>query len=65
MASEDTVHELIGEKIRHLFKDAEEVAMLHACLASPRGDNFGCICSRLWRRPWTQERSSGSGPRPR
>ena len=40
MASEDTVHELIGEKIRHLFKDAEEVAMLHACLTSPRGDNF-------------------------
>ena len=40
MTSEDAVCELIGEKIRHLFKDAEGLAKLHACLTSPRGDNF-------------------------
>ena len=32
--------ELAGETIRDVFKQAREVAELHGCLTSPRGDNF-------------------------
>ena len=32
--------ELAGETIRDVFKEARQVAELHGCLTSPRGDNF-------------------------
>ena len=34
------VHDLVGQTIGHIFKCADEIAELHACLTSPRRDNF-------------------------
>ena len=31
---------LVGKTIKEIFNDAEQTAELHACLTSPRGDNF-------------------------
>ena len=40
MAGEDLSNELVGKTIEDIFKSAEQTAELHACLTSPRGDNF-------------------------
>ena len=40
MIADDTAtEELAGHLIQEVFRDAETVAELHACLTSPRGDN--------------------------
>lgn len=40
MVGENTSSELAGTTIQEIFKCAKEIAELHACLTSPRGDNF-------------------------
>lgn len=40
MAAVNPADELVGNIIKETFKKAEELAELHACLTSPRGDNF-------------------------
>jgi hypothetical protein len=40
MISRSTPNDLAGKKIKEIFKNAEEIAELHGCLTSPRGDNF-------------------------
>ena len=40
MGMEDTAQGLIGCTIKEVFNHAEEIAELHACLTSPRGDHF-------------------------
>jgi len=40
MAGVNAADELAGKTIKEIFKKAEEIADLHACLTSPRGDNF-------------------------
>lgn len=40
MVSTNAADELVGNIIKEIFKKAEEIAELHACLTSPRGDNF-------------------------
>jgi len=40
MAGKRTPNELAGKTIKEIFKNAEEIAELHGCLTSPRGDNF-------------------------
>ena len=40
MADETSAKELAGNTIKEIFKNAEAIAELHACLTSPRGDNF-------------------------
>ena len=40
MAGERVADELAGQKIKEIFGRAEEIAELHACLTSSRGDNF-------------------------
>lgn len=40
MTSEDTADILVGQRIKEIFRQAERIAKLHACLTSPRGDNF-------------------------
>ncbi|MBA7626115.1 hypothetical protein ES703_33557 [subsurface metagenome] len=40
MAAMSVGNELVGNMIKGIFKAAEEIAELHACLTSPRGDNF-------------------------
>ncbi len=40
MADANTANELVGNIIKEIFKKAEEIAELHACLTSPRGNNF-------------------------
>ncbi len=40
MAGANLANELVGNIIKEIFKKAEEIAELHACLTSPRGDNF-------------------------
>ena len=40
MAGTNAANELLGNIIKEIFKKAEEIAELHACLTSPRGDNF-------------------------
>ena len=40
MASNGVTQELAGDMIREIFRNAEEVANLHGCLTSPRGDKF-------------------------
>ena len=37
---EEITGELTGQTIKVIFKSAEAIAELHACLTSPRGDNF-------------------------
>ena len=37
---EEITCELTGQTIKAMFKNAEAIAELHACLTSPRGDNF-------------------------
>ncbi len=39
-SAERIADELAGEKIKEIFRKAEEIAQLHACLTSHRGDNF-------------------------
>lgn len=40
MPGKSAPNELAGKTIKEIFKNAEEIAELHACLTSPRGDNF-------------------------
>ncbi len=40
IADEEMTFELTGQTIKAIFKGAEAIAELHACLTSPRGDNF-------------------------
>ena len=40
MVGEIQDFDLAGKTIKDIFKSAEQVAELHACLTSPRGDNF-------------------------
>ncbi len=40
MANGNATNELVGNIIKEIFNDAEEIAELYACLTSPRGDNF-------------------------
>ena len=40
MVGEGLAGELAGKTIKHIIKNAEEIAKLHACLTSSRGDNF-------------------------
>jgi DNA-binding transcriptional ArsR family regulator len=40
MAFSKTAHELAGRTIKDVFGHADAVAELHACLTSPRGDQF-------------------------
>ncbi len=40
MAGEIENFDLAGKTIKEIFKSAEQIAELHACLTSPRGDNF-------------------------
>ena len=40
MSGEGVAHELTGGVIKEIFRNAEDIAELHGCLTSPRGDNF-------------------------
>ena len=40
IASEATTKELVGDQIREIFGNADEVSRLNACITSPRGDYF-------------------------
>ena len=40
MIGDDIANELAGNKIKLIFNKAEEIAELHGCLTSPRGENF-------------------------
>ena len=40
MGGDGIARELAGDTIKEIFDHAEETADLHACLTSPRGDNF-------------------------
>lgn len=40
MVDESIANDLAGEKIKEIFNEAEEIAELHACLTSSRGENF-------------------------
>ena len=40
MAGDRVASELTGQTIKEIFDNAEDVAEMHACLTSPRGDNF-------------------------
>ena len=40
MAGEHVIDELAGKAIKDIFNGADRTAELHACLTSPRGDNF-------------------------
>jgi len=40
MTNEAVSNELAGKTIKDIFKSAKQTAELHACLTSPRGDNF-------------------------
>ena len=39
-STQDISNELSGKTIKEIFRHAGEVALLHACLTSPRGDYF-------------------------
>lgn len=40
MINASAADKLVGNTIKEIFNRAEEIAELHACLTSPRGDNF-------------------------
>lgn len=40
MVGINAANKLVGNIIKEIFKKAGEIAELHACLTSPRGDNF-------------------------
>ena len=40
MAGESVANQLVGEKIKEIFQNAERIAELHGCLTSPRGNHF-------------------------
>jgi len=40
MVGMSVADKLAGKTIKEIFKNAEEIAELHGCLTSPRGDNF-------------------------
>ena len=40
IASDKAARSLAGKTIKEIFNDAEDLAELHACLTSPRGDYF-------------------------
>ena len=40
MATESEGDRVAGQLIKEVYKNADDIAELHACLTSPRGDNF-------------------------
>ena len=54
LASEATTKELVGEQIREMFGDAEEVSRLNACVTSPRGDYFRLRLLQAMETPLTE-----------
>ena len=53
--AEQTTSELAGNVIKDIFRNAKEIADLHACLTSPRGDNFRLRLIQLMETPATEK----------
>ena len=54
IASEATTKELVGDQIREIFGNADEVSRLNACITSPRGDYFRLRLFQAMETPLTE-----------